>query len=313
MHTYTYIDIHIQSYYTYTPLLIMQDQLDNDLNNILQRLNIIMKSVGGNTRHTSIISDPFLDLRHKMSKKLKEAYEILDEIQSYSRSTKHMTISMTKKSELRELISELTVDLEKLQAWLRTEQSKRKSKFSDDELTGRALDITNMEHDIQAIRDRQKIGYIRMHAGSGHGAIEMSTSRDLAMRIQRPSTAASNTSISCGGALNTTPLTDEQKSQLKSIRQRDEDMGVLMDGIEEGAMNLRYVAIAQNEEVKLHSIMLDEVGVNMDSAQDKVTNVNRRLQVTLKKFRTADRLCIDIVCFLITVGLLMVLYQITND
>jgi len=202
----------------------MQDQLDNDLNNILQRLNIIMKSVGGNTRHTSIISDPFLDLRHKMSKKLKEAYEILDEIQSYSRSTKHMTISMTKKSELRELISELTVDLEKLQAWLRTEQSKRKSKFSDDELTGRALDITNMEHDIQAIRDRQKIGYIRMHAGSGHGAIEMSTSRDLAMRIQRPSTAASNTSISCGGALNTTPLTDEQKSQLKSIRQRDEDM-----------------------------------------------------------------------------------------
>jgi len=86
-----------------------------------------------------------------------------------------------------------------------------------------------------------------------------------------------------------------------------------MDGIEEGAMNLRYVAIAQNEEVKLHSIMLDEVGVNMDSAQDKVTNVNRRLQVTLKKFRTADRLCIDIVCFLITVGLLMVLYQITND
>eukprot|EP00602_Paraphysomonas_sp_CaronLab_P005000 CAMPEP_0185030846 /NCGR_PEP_ID=MMETSP1103-20130426/17943_1 /TAXON_ID=36769 /ORGANISM="Paraphysomonas bandaiensis, Strain Caron Lab Isolate" /LENGTH=248 /DNA_ID=CAMNT_0027566125 /DNA_START=273 /DNA_END=1019 /DNA_ORIENTATION=+ len=248
-----------------------------------------------------------------MSKKLKEAYEILDEIQSYSRSTKHMTISMTKKSELRELISELTVDLEKLQAWLRTEQSKRKSKFSDDELTGRALDITNMEHDIQAIRDRQKIGYIRMHAGSGHGAIEMSTSRDLAMRIQRPSTAASNTSISCGGALNTTPLTDEQKSQLKSIRQRDEDMGVLMDGIEEGAMNLRYVAIAQNEEVKLHSIMLDEVGVNMDSAQDKVTNVNRRLQVTLKKFRTADRLCIDIVCFLITVGLLMVLYQITND
>ncbi len=65
----------------------------------------------------------------------------------------------------------------------------------------------------------------------------------------------------------------------------------------------------QQEEVERQNVMLSSVGKKIDDAYDHIENVNAKMKDTLNEVRAADKICVDIMCIVLMVGLGAVLYQ----
>ena len=66
----------------------------------------------------------------------------------------------------------------------------------------------------------------------------------------------------------------------------------------------------QQEEVKRQNEMLDSVGNKIEQVYDHIDNVNAKMKDTLNEVRAADKICGDIMCIVLMVGLGAVLYQL---
>ena len=107
-------------------------------------------------------------------------------------------------------------------------------------------------------------------------------------------------------------MTDQQRSQLMLVRQRDalidEELGKLGEGLDE----LKQIALAQNEEAKLQNSMLTTLEEKVDLVHDKVLNVNQRLKNTIEQVRSTDKICLDIFCVLLLIGMIVVVVKVTT-
>jgi hypothetical protein len=56
--------------------------------------------------------------------------------------------------------------------------------------------------------------------------------------------------------------------------------------------------------------MLENVENKIDDAHDHITNINSKMKETLDEVRGADKVCVDIMCIVLMVGLGAVLYQL---
>ena len=50
----------------------------------------------------------------------------------------------------------------------------------------------------------------------------------------------------------------------------------------------------------------------IDKAYDHIDNVNAKMKDTLNEVRAADKICVDIVCIVLMVGLAAVMYQLVK-
>jgi len=110
-------------------------------------------------------------------------------------------------------------------------------------------------------------------------------------------------------------LTDNQQMQIQALEERDADFDRQLDEIGEGIADLGEIAAMQGEEVKAQSVMLDGLNDKMDRVNDRVTNVNNRMKETLDEVgRSSDKLCVDIICVVLAIGIAAVLYNaVTNN
>ena len=70
----------------------------------------------------------------------------------------------------------------------------------------------------------------------------------------------------------------------------------------------------QNEEVKKQNAMLEDLQSRMDTVQDHITNVNSKMKETLAEVgRGSDKLCVDVMCLLFLIGMIIVLYQLLTS
>jgi len=104
-------------------------------------------------------------------------------------------------------------------------------------------------------------------------------------------------------------VTNDQRLQLQQLQERDADFDRQLEEIGEGLRDLAEVAQLQQEEVQRQSVMLENVGQKLDSAHEHMSNVNARMKETLDEIRKADRICVDIMCIVLMVGLAGVLYK----
>ncbi len=65
----------------------------------------------------------------------------------------------------------------------------------------------------------------------------------------------------------------------------------------------------QQEEVKKQNVMLNNMGQKIEKVYDHIENVNAKMKETLNEVRAADKICVDIMCIVLMVGLGAVLYQ----
>ena len=105
-------------------------------------------------------------------------------------------------------------------------------------------------------------------------------------------------------------MTDSQAQQLQVIQSRDEEFDVQLEAIGEGLMDLSEIAQMQNEEVRRQNAMLGTLDTKINEGLEHITNVNQRMKDTLAEVRGADKICVDIMCIIMIIGLAAVLYKL---
>jgi hypothetical protein len=105
-------------------------------------------------------------------------------------------------------------------------------------------------------------------------------------------------------------VTAGQREKLLTVRQREEAFVRTIEGIGLGVEDLRELAIQQNEEVKMQNLMLEDMSMRMDEVRDKMEFINKRMKGVLAKMgRGGDKLCIDIICVVLALGLGGILWK----
>ena len=96
---------------------------------------------------------------------------------------------------------------------------------------------------------------------------------------------------------------------MQQIQKRDKEFDQELDTIGEGISDLAEIAAMQNEEVNRQGVMLENMENRIDNVADHLITVNQKMKDTLNEVRAADKICVDIMCILMMVGLAAVLYN----
>ena len=112
-----------------------------------------------------------------------------------------------------------------------------------------------------------------------------------------------------GGRQN---MTDEHRTALHKIKDRDTQMDAEIMEIGKVVDELGGMARTMNEEVKIQSKMIDSLGAKIDDVHGHVTNINAKLKTTIEEARKSDKICMDILCLIILIGMIIVLVKVSE-
>ena len=109
-------------------------------------------------------------------------------------------------------------------------------------------------------------------------------------------------------------MTAQQAQALEQSHQRTAAQDDKLEQIGQVVGELGEVARTMKDEVDRQVIMIDEAHREVDAAQDHLHSVNAAMKKTLLKVgRPVDKLCMDIVCLAILLGLAAVIYNMANS
>jgi hypothetical protein len=307
----------------------MSDSLDSELVSLINRINKVQNVIGGKKKGGMFSDsrgkvDHFIDLSERMKERLETIKTAVDEIKKLERvpganPTELITNQSTVRTELN-LISEEWKELDTIH---RLEKRKKRSRYKQEELDARGMVVYTMQVSIQAIKDSQRSGFVK--GIETKRMVTMEESELFAKRdVESGAVGASNAGSSGTTGPNGMPtgprigarnnqMTEQQRGQLMMIRERDQEFDVQIDEIGKGLDILRELAVQANEEVKLQNTMLDVLEEKVNDVQDRVMNINERMKDTLDKVRKSDKICMDIFCLMILIGMIIVLYKLSTD
>ena len=107
-------------------------------------------------------------------------------------------------------------------------------------------------------------------------------------------------------------MTDQDRHALQMIREKDHEIDTEIMSIGEGVDALHELARVANEELKMQNKMLDTLERKIDNVHEHVTTINEKLKKTLEEARKSDKLCVDIVCIILLIGMIIVLVKLTK-
>lgn len=306
----------------------MADALDAELIAIINKLTKIQNEIGGGKQKDSLAAkhggkiDRFLDLRSQISERLEVIKLAIEDVKKMERvpgaNPKELIGAQSK---VRTELAYVNDEWRELDTVFRLEAKKRRSKFTPEELLERQDMLIQLQTQIMDIKEMQRAGFVKGYKANKLGTMEEN-------EMFKPKTIdyikTGGADGVAGGSTNTVQargvnghrnnnMTDEHRVQLMSLRERDAQIDLEIDEIGRGVDELRELALSANEEVKLQNVMLDGLQGKMDLVQDKVLNVNERLKNTLEEVRKSDKICVDIVCVIILVGMIIVVYKVSTD
>jgi len=271
----------------------------------------------GKTKKAQKRGSRFLELKSSIIERLQRIHELMREETDRNKNSFNVASSnnpkeiIARQAGIREEIRQASDDWKELDGIYKNEAKKRKSKFSQEDLELQHVLVQRLYAQIDSVKESQMKGYA---PGAGE---------DLAANLNLKALAAldttqfgtSSTGESVGG--NTVfashgsgvEVTSGQQMQIQELQDRDADFERQLDDIGEGIHDLSEIAQVQAEEVRRQNVMLESVGKKIDDAHDHMTNVNAKMKETLNEVRKADRICVDIMCIVMMVGLGAVLYS----
>lgn len=290
----------------------MGDSLDGELIGLINRLNKVQVEVGGpaKARHAQVFGedgkiDRFLDLRNQMQERINDIIETLQSVQQMEKSAGSNPRGIIEaNSKIRTEIKTLTDNWTELDALYKVEAKKKRSKYSKESMAERQQMLVALRLEIEKIREMQRKGY-----NKNYSTVQMSNMETSEMF--RGGAAAGGGSGGGGGRNN--DMTSEQKAQLQAVKMRDQDIDKAILGLDKGLDVLLDLARAQNEEIAIQGKMLGTLESNIDDVKEHVTNINAKLKTTLDEARKSDKICVDIFCILLMVGMIIVLYRVSSD
>lgn len=288
----------------------MSDKIDTELDQMLAVLLGIQEKVGGpkheeHNLNPAFKDDRFLALKEEVLEKLKEIRQLLNEkAEAANFSSKLESVKIDQ--QIRRLFKEtqeICVDLQQLN---QVETRKRKSKFTKEELIRRNEIVVALQEEIEELKGSQKQG------GQVNAA---ATSHILRMEDHEIFKKPAPGSQGGGGVkYEQEALTDGHKLRLQQIQARDKQFDQTIDIIDKGVDALHEKAQIMGQEVEIQGEMLEDLKNQVDSAAEKLLNVNQKLKGTLDAVdRGEGKCCMDILCLLMLLGMIAVLVQIWRN
>lgn len=203
--------------------------------------------------------------------------------------------------EVRSEIRTMEEEWSELDGLYRAEARKRRSRFTPEELEVQCTMVSQLRTRIDACKNAQTAGY-----GAGGGAADVATTLNVRSLAETPS---SSTSYGGGGGGGGAALTEGQETLLQQLEERDADFDRQLELIGDGLQDLAELAQMQGEEVDRQNKMLEGLDRRIDAVNTHVTSVNEKMKETLTSVRSADKICVDIMCIVMAVGFAAVLYN----
>lgn len=305
----------------------MADGLDSELIGLLNRLNKVQKDVGGGKKDRKLLGDVngkidrFLDLSETMKERLDIIKESGDEIRKLEKVPgSNPTELITHQSKVRTELNLIAEEWKELDSLYRLETKKKRSRYTSEELSARQSIVVQMQRSIQELKDMQRSGFVKGIEGKRMVTMEESElfkKRDIETggvggSVGEPVRPAPSQPRGVTGSRNN-HMTDDHRGQLMALKERDAQVDVQIEEIGKGLDILRELALQANEEVKLQNRMLDGLEEKVNDVHEKVSNLNERMLETLEKTRKGDKICMDIFCILIFIGMIIVLVKLSED
>ena len=83
----------------------------------------------------------------------------------------------------------------------------------------------------------------------------------------------------------------------------DQAIDQQLEVVAEGVQELKSIAVAMRDEVKVQGAMVDEITSKVDNASAQLTNINKKMKKTLQSTRSADRFILDFILLVIVLGI----------
>lgn len=259
----------------------------------------------------------FVELKGMIVDRLKKIHTLMEEESERNRNNLNYSVvaggnnpkdAIQRQATIREEIRQAGDEWTELDGLYKNEARKRKSKFTQEQLDIQQTLVQRLYAEIEKVKEMQSMGYARgnrdeMVAQMNAQAL---TNLDFGETKDADGAWAGAAGPSTGGGVE---LTQQQALRLEQIESRDREFDKQLDDIAVGLDDLNDIAKMQQEEVERQNVMLSSVGKKIDDAYDHIENVNAKMKDTLNEVRAADKICVDIMCIVLMVGLGAVLYQ----
>lgn len=317
----------------------MPSKLDRELTDLLTKLYNIQEEVGaqpktsdeekqkkaenagtmGRGKKAEKKGMRFLELKSSVIDQLKTVHELLEEQEK--RNTGKVSVAsgnnpkdvIAAQATIREHIRSMHEEWTEMDTLYKNEARKKRSKFSESELEIQQTLVLRLQDEVEKVREVQQRGFMRSPGETV--AVALNTKALAALQATDFSSTTSKANdwsgAGGGGGGPEAELTDQQRLQIEQIDKRDAEFDQDLDIIGQGIQDLSEIAALQGEEVKRQNVMLESVGKKIDNVNEHLGNVNSRMKETLDEVgRSADKLCVDIMCIALALGFAAVFYRI---
>lgn len=222
-------------------------------------------------------------------------------------------------SRARRAVEEADAEQRALRAAVNKELAKKRSKLSKTELAlrsavaahlSRSVDLLKQRGTAAASHDKGEERRCRAEyealAGEAPTAAPPAAARDVHVEMtvvsSRPPARKEDQEA----------LGEEHVQALAAIDGRAAQQDAQLDELGQVVDNLTDLAVTMRDEAKVQDGMLDgEGGLQqvLEHATDRLENVNVRLKALLKEVRASDKMCVDVICMLLLLGMIALAWQ----
>jgi hypothetical protein len=219
---------------------------------------------------------------------------------------KYARAIQTHQSAIRTNVRQLHEEFRELENIYKAENQKRRKKYNQEEADCRRMMVEHLQREISAIKTEQMKQYMKDYRPAN---FNMPTMADAEI-FSTPANFSNSPATTDVSAFFGEDLTASQKQSLLTIEERTEAFDHAIEDIGAGVEDLLNLAEAQNEEVKKQNLMLENMSEKVDGVAKTMTFINKRMKHTLKKVgRAGDKLCVDIFCVVLAVGLFSIIWH----
>lgn len=268
-----------------------------DIDLLLGKLDIMQKLLGGpnEVRLEKMEKDEFNAVKYKLVENInlltKKQEERDYKFKSEGRSTAVIKLAV----DIQDLFMELESQLKQMKDTLRR-QRKNPKKFPADQVDIKDQQFGKYTTLVNQLKTREEGDDVQIHD-------QPSTLAELKMNLLSKKGAMDSASVQ-------RELNEIESDALKKFRQNDAEIDDMLNMATEGLDKLKNKAIMMNEELENQEEAVDELRIQIEKAQEGLTNANARLKKVLFHYRKPSKFCLDVFLILLLLALVGIIIKL---
>lgn len=289
-----------------------RDKVDIELNQLISRLNNVQVKIGGPGKESvqavlgeDGLVDRFQELKIQVTQRIEDLKVLqheIEEMKSQNAQNRDARERIQSESDHRKMISSIEAEIKEMEDMNKIEWKKKRSKYTKADLEIRSSEISDMRRKIEDMKEFARRGF----SGPREGLARVNL-------VDIKDSELFNTNKSNEPQAPREVITEQQQRSMERIQEKDKQIDKALDEVSRGVDVLKELAIQAGQEARAQTALLDNLEGQVENVGDKIMSVNEKMKVSLEAVRASDKLCMDIVCIMIMLGLIYVLYKVSSS